>query len=238
MKKVAFCTPTITRPHPAYLAALEASVPLLGEYDHSTCFTVGSAYISWARMEALGKALKWGADLVVFLDHDVSWEPGALKKLIETPGDVVGCTYRFKMPEHIYMGRPFLGEQGAPLVREDGCIHMQYLPAGFLKVSRFAIGRFMVAYPHLTVEKDGIPIPDLFNHGAHKGTWYGEDYAFCRNWTDLGGEVWCIPDLDVHHNGDVCYEGNYHKWLLRGKEANAAELDARLAREKAWREAA
>lgn len=240
MKKVAFCTPTIKRPYREYLEALEASVPHLVQYEHATCFTVGSSYISWARMDALGKALKWGADHIVFLDHDVSWEPGALKRLIETPGDVVGATYRFKLPEHLYMGRPYIGESGSPLVRDDGCVLMQYMPAGFLRVSRDAVERFMDAYPHLVVDADGNRNVDLFNHGAHKGTWYGEDYAFCRNWNDIGGEVWCIPDVDVHHNGinGEVWEGNYHKWLLRGKEANQAEYEARNAREKEWREAA
>lgn len=237
--RVAFCTPTGTRPHDAYLDALERSVPHLDGYEHATCFTVGSVYISWARMDALGKALRWGADQVVFIDHDVSWRPEDLKKLLETPGDVVGGTYRFKIPEHIYMGRPMIGEKGAPLVRDDGCILMQYLPAGFLRVSRAAIEKFMAAYPHLVIQEKGEPNVDLFNHGVHQGVWFGEDYAFSRNWRDLGGELWCIPDLNLDHHGkDKVWPGNYHQWLLRGKEANESEFAARAKREEEWRKAA
>jgi GT2 family glycosyltransferase len=54
----------------------------------------------------------------------------------------------------------------------------------------------------------------LFNHGAHKGVWYGEDYAFCRNWRDAGGELIIVPDLDItHHTTEKAYEGNFHIYL-------------------------
>ena len=41
---------------------------------------------------------------------------------------------------------------------------------------------------------------DLFNHGAHDGAWYGEDYAFSRNWLALGGDIWIVPDLNLTHH--------------------------------------
>ena len=49
--KVVFCTPTRDRPHPAYIAAMEASVPALdaASIEHFVVTEVGSAYISWAR---------------------------------------------------------------------------------------------------------------------------------------------------------------------------------------------
>ena len=60
---------------------------------------VGSPYISAARATMLRKALDAKADVIVFIDHDLSWRPGDLLKLIETTGDVVGGTYRFKQDE-------------------------------------------------------------------------------------------------------------------------------------------
>jgi GT2 family glycosyltransferase len=44
--------------------------------------------------------------------------------------------------------------------------------------------------------------------------WYGEDYAFCRNWRDAGGELIIVPDLDItHHTTEKAYEGNFHTYL-------------------------
>jgi hypothetical protein len=59
------------------------------------------------------------------------------------------------------------------------------------------------------------PTFDLFNHGAHEGVWWGEDYAFSRRWREMGGEIWVVPDLDItHHSRDAAFPGNYHKFLL------------------------
>lgn len=216
--KVVFCIPTLTKPFKQTLDALAASVPLLdgAGIEHQLVHEIGSPYISCARATMLRKALDAGADVVVFIDHDMSWQPEDLVRLVQTPGDVVCGTYRFKHEKVEFMGAPFVGETGKPLVREDGCVAMHSAPAGFLKVTRACVQRFMAAYPHLMYGDPCAPSVDLFNHGAHEGQWWGEDYAFCRNWRDAGGEVWCIPDLElVHHAGDgAAYGGSYHAHLM------------------------
>ncbi len=114
------------------------------------------------------------------------------------------------------MGQLFSNAQGTPLLREDGCIKAKCVPAGFLKVTKEAISKFMRADPHLTYGEPYNPSVDLFNHGAHNGVWYGEDYAFSRNWIDCGGEIWVVPNLNIdHHTHEKAYEGNLHEFLLR-----------------------
>lgn len=172
----------------------------------------------------LRRAMKWGADVYVFLDDDVSWQPQDLIDLIDAEGDVVGGTYRFKTPpdEEIYMGFIITGPNGKPMVRPgDGAIVANRLPAGFLKVTKAGIEKFMKDYPELIInaDMDGFESPDLFNHGCHKGVWYGEDYAFCRNWLDKDGELWLLPNLNLDHNGkDYVWKGNLHNLLLRKPE--------------------
>jgi hypothetical protein len=89
-----------------------------------------------------------------------------------------------------------------------------------------AVERFREAYPELTFGQDK-EYTDLFNHGAHEGLWWGEDYAFSRRWRDLGEEIYLIPDLDiVHHMADGrSFAGNLHNFLLMqpgGSMAKAA----------------
>jgi hypothetical protein len=169
----------------------------------------------------LRKAMDAKADAVVFLDDDVSWEPPALVKLIETEGQVVAGTYRFKCEEEAYMGRLFSDERGRPIVRDDGCVRAEWAPAGFLKVTRHAVDIFMGAYPELAYGPRYAPLIDLFNHGAHEGVWWGEDYSFSRRWNECAGELWTIPDLAISHwvqvkdAPDREYPGNYHRYLLR-----------------------
>ena len=211
--------PTLTGPLPALLDAMEKSLPIItaAGWESGWVNEIGNAYISAARAIMTTKALDAGADVVVYLDHDMAWAPRDLLTLIETPGDVVAGTYRYKDEPEDYMGVPIIGDDGRPVTRSDGCIKMRCIPAGFMKITKAGIERFKDAYPHLKfgrhIGKDYI---DLFNHGAYEGVWYGEDYAFSRNWIAAGGDIWVIPHLQLdHHTKDKCYPGNYHDYWLR-----------------------
>ena len=97
------------------------------------------------------------------------------------------------------MGTIHTDADGIPIVRADGAIKAKLLPAGFLKITKEAIDRIMTAHPELCYgEKYNLSL-DLFNHGAHKGLWWGEDYAFCRRWEAMGEDAWLVPDLDLDH---------------------------------------
>jgi glycosyltransferase involved in cell wall biosynthesis len=216
--KVVFCVPTLTRPYQQTLDSLAASIPLIkaAGWDEGMVSELGNPYISAARSYMLRKALDAGADVIVFIDHDLSWKPEDLLKLIETEGDVVAGTYRFKKDEVEYMGVIQDGENYLPVTREDGCIKATRVPAGFLKITKGAVNRFMTEYPHLCYGPKFSLSVDLFNHGAFDGAWWGEDYAFSRNWLAIGGEIWLVPDLDIaHHTKDKAYPGNFHKHLLQ-----------------------
>lgn len=216
--KVMLCTPTLTKPHDALLASIEAEAPLLDAagVEHGVIYEVGCPYISHARATMLRKALDAGAEEIVFLDHDLSWRPGDLLKLIETSDPVVAGLYRYKLDSEEYMGAIKTEADHRPRVRADGCIEGFRVPAGFLKVTRDAVRAFMRAYPELVYGDPESPSVDLFNHGAWQGVWYGEDMAFSRRWLDCGGEIWIQPDLSLDHHGpDKVYPGNFHEFMLR-----------------------
>lgn len=217
MKKVVFCLPTVKRPYQQCLDSLEASLPLVqaAGWEEGMVNEVGNPYISAARATMLRKALDAKADVVVFIDHDLSWRPADMLKLIETEGDVVAGTYRFKCDEISYMGTIHSTPEGTPKVRlSDGAIKARMVPAGFLKVTKEAIDTYMTKYPELCYGEKYRMSVDLFNHGAHEGLWWGEDYAFCRRWEAIGGDIWLVPDLQLdHHSVDKSYPGNFHTYL-------------------------
>jgi len=218
LKKVVFCTPSLSGPTAPYIEALEASIPLItaAGWEEGYVQEVGCPYISAARATMTRKALDAKADVIVYLDYDLSWNPQDLLTLIETEGDVVAGTYRFKKEEEEYMGAVISNCNGTPFLRDDGCVKADKVPAGFLKVTKEGIDRFMRAYPDLMYGPRYSPSIDLFNHGAHKGTWWGEDYAFSRNWVDTGADLWIIPNLSItHHSKDAAFPGNFHEFLLR-----------------------
>ena len=232
-KKVIFCIP-ITKgaawemkdeppqPHPQCVKSLRASLPLITEagWDEGFTRTIGNPYISGARADMTRQALdviRSNEDVIIYIDYDLSWEPPDLLKLLETEGDVVAGTYRTKEDGEHYMGAIMTDPVSfVPTTRADGCIRAMAAPAGFLKVTAAAIDRFMIHYPELNFGPSYRLTPDLFHHGAHKRMWWGEDYAFCRNWQELGGEVWIVPDLNLDHwSGDKVWKGNFHNYLRR-----------------------
>lgn len=220
--RVAFCTPTITKPHDAYLDALEASDPIVRAAGYETILKleVGNPYISGARAGLLRKALDDKADVVVFIDHDMSWRPEDLLALIEAPGEVVAGTYRFKKADEEYMGSWLRDDAGRPVGKMDGeraMIRADRVPAGFLKITKEAVDRFMGAYPKLVYGPRYNPSVDLFNHGAIDGVWHGEDYAFSKRWVECGGEIWLLPELRLTHHAanGTAYPGDLHDYLMR-----------------------
>jgi glycosyltransferase involved in cell wall biosynthesis len=227
MKKVVFCIPTVQKPFKECLDSLRESVPLFEDagYEHYMVSEVGNPYISSARSFMLKKALDAGADIIVFIDHDVSWDDKDLLKLVQTEGEVCVGTYRFKKDEVEYMGQVLTDANHYPIVREsDGAISAFCAPAGFLKVTRRAINIFIENYPNLCYGDRTSPHIDLFNHGAYNHVWYGEDYAFCRNWLATKNPIWLVPDLNInHHTKDKVYEGNYHKFLLKQPEGSDSD---------------
>jgi hypothetical protein len=216
--KVVFATPSLSGPTAPYIKSLEQSIPLItaAGWEEGYVQELQNPYISAARSIMTRKALDAKADVIVYLDYDLSWDAKDLLTLLETDGDVVAGTYRYKKSEEEYMGEIISNAQGTPLLRPDGCIKTNWVPAGFLKVTKKAIQRFMRAYPGLLYGEPDSPSVDLFNHGAHEGVWYGEDVAFCRNWRATGGEVWLVPNLNInHHTKEEVFKGNIHEFLLR-----------------------
>ena len=218
--KVVFATPTRVKPCPAFIAAMEASVPVLDAagIEHSLVAETGCPYISHARATMTRKALDAGADCIVYLDDDMSWEPDALLKLLLVKDDVVAGTYRYRKDEEEYMGAIFTDAKGYPVVRADGCMRADRVPAGFLKITRDGLRKFMRAWPELLYGHADCYSVDLFNHGAHEGVWYGEDMSFSRRYRERCGDIWLVPDLTLTHHAhfdDTAYAGNFHLFMRR-----------------------
>lgn len=214
--KVSLCIPTRKEPIPQLEAAVDASLPLLRDAGHVVGVTteIGCAYISFAAANMLAQALIWEADAIVFIEDDHSWEASALLKLVETPGDVVAGNYRYKDDSGDFMAIPYVKDEKI-FVRKDGCVLADKVPAGFLKITPRCVEVFRKAYPELICDnlEKGTKFVDLFNHGAFKGVWYGQDFAFSRRWRAIGGEIWIVPDLDISHWVRNEKDGTYTEYL-------------------------
>lgn len=220
--KVVFCTPSVSGPTKPYMESMKNAIPYIKKagWDEGLAQEVGCPYISHARATMTRKALDAKADVIVYIDYDISFAPEDLLQLLQTEGDVVAGTYRYKKREEEYMGAWHCDANGTPSLTPNGCFIDAYrVPAGFLKVTRNAIRKIMRAYPELVYGDPENASIDLFQHGAHKGIWYGEDMAFSRRWIEMREKLILIPELTLTHwgknkKGDlVPYPGNLDEFL-------------------------
>lgn len=217
-RKVVFCVPVFPKPFKETVRSIEAEKKILKDsgWESEVLWQVGIPYISGARAVLLRSALDAQATVILFVDQDISWEPGTALKLIETEGGIVAGTYRYKEDQERYMGALVIGSIGRPLMRADGAVEAQWAPAGFLKVTRDAVNLMMATHPELCWGEASGPNYDMFAHGVLEGNWRGEDVAACIRWRKMGQKLWMAPDLDItHHSVDKAYPGNLAKFLKK-----------------------
>jgi hypothetical protein len=196
------------KPHVALADCLLAEQMIGQKYGVRFKFewVVGCSIIGLARNELVRRFLRAnGSSSIVFVDADISWQPGVLTRLAIRSEPVIGGTYRPKQECERYFIR-------GPVEAVGGLYRVGGLPGGFLKVDRSAF----LAIKAEAYECEGLTLNDYFPIGINKGVYWGEDYGFCRLWREAGGTVWLDPSIQLrHHDGGRFYSGNPNTWLRK-----------------------
>ena len=127
-------------------------------------------------------------DVMVFIDSDLGWEPGAIVKLIETPGEIVGGVYPYKDSSGKF---PFW-----PIPTSGPVGEVEVVPGGFLKITRKAA---------MMLHAD-CKFP--FRHLIEDDVEFGEDISFCKRARRLGIHVYARMDISFDHWGVTHWSGN------------------------------
>lgn len=174
----------------------------------------GNAAIADCRAVIVAKFLESEATDLVFVDSDVLWEKGALLRLVDHPVDFVAGIYPYRKDPIEY---PISWLQDREqLTEENGLLEVAGVPAGFMRCSRAMLERMVDHYSdavfitEATEKKQAWALFDTYRIGKMK---YGEDYAFCRRWRDIGGKVWIDPEIRMGHIGFKTFEGHIGNWL-------------------------
>jgi hypothetical protein len=172
---------------------------------------------------------------LLFIDADIAFEPKQVFRLMSLGADVAAGAYPLKaidwdkVRRAIQENRPrpdcaslhyvFGLEDPSHIVVRQGFAKARNVGNGFLMVRREAIVKMCAAYPQLQyrkvharndARKDSPNRFALFETMIDKetGEYLSEDYAFCRRWRDLGGEIWLDLESKLTHVGPMRFVGD------------------------------
>jgi hypothetical protein len=197
----------------------------------------GDALITRARANLMTMFLDDpAATHFLFVDADIGFEPDQVFRLIESGADVVAGVYPIKrvnwekVKRTIENKRPKLPSASLDYVLEindpdhvavvNGFTRVRYAGTGFLMIRRHVFEQ-MCAHPtyaslqffreHSLDALAGSPNRfALFECmiDPKTGTYLSEDFAFCKRWTDIGGEIWADLQSELDHVGPAVFRGD------------------------------
>jgi GT2 family glycosyltransferase len=175
---------------------------------------------------------------LLFVDADIAFAPENAFRLLEADKDLVGGVYPLK---HIdwtrvraaaeakapdlqaaalnYVIRFLPDPRGAVEVTDDGFARVGYVGTGFMLIRREALERVAAAHPELTAEleaegRTAMVFEPMIE--AETGEYLSEDYAFCRRFRDLGGEIWADVAARLVHAGPHAFAGSLVEAMRKG----------------------
>lgn len=198
--------------------------------------TGGDALIGRARATIAAKFLASDATHLFFVDADIGFTPDQAFRLLDADRDVVGGIYPTKRIDWAKVRSA--AETGAPdlmaaavsyVVRflpsptntvevdDGGFAPVSYVGTGFMMLKRVAVQAVADAHPELRaklVDMGGGSDPDevamIFESliDPETGQHLSEDYAFCRRWRALGGEIFADLQSRLTHVGAMPFSGS------------------------------
>ena len=193
--------------------------------------TENESLITRGRCISIARFLyKSNADLFIFIDADIHFDPESILRLVNSGYDVSVACYPKKVimwdnaeKEVISGGDRDLSKVASSLVMnfkyaqsriEAGFTEVLDGPTGFMCIKRSVIERMYAAYPELMCKNDH-QNKDLEEYCAifdcmidpDNKRYLSEDYAFCRRWQQIGGQIFADVTTTLGHVGNIRFAG-------------------------------
>ena len=157
---------------------------------------------------------------LMFVDADIGWEPWHLLVMLDAQKDVIGGLYPMKsLPiKWCVNGIPGQPEPAAG----DNLIEVSKTGTGFMLIKRDVFEK-LDAHPATKPFKNDIGLdPALdpymktyFDTAVREGRYYSEDWTFCENWRDIGGQVWVDKRVLLRHTGTYTFAHDAQEKLVQ-----------------------
>jgi hypothetical protein len=148
---------------------------------------------------------------LMFIDADIGWEPWHLLVMLDAQKDVIGGLYPMKSLPIKWCVNGIPGQpEPAP---DQNLIEVSKTGTGFMLIKRDVFEK-LDAHPATTPFKNDIGLPQeldpymktYFDTAVREGRYYSEDWTFCENWRDIGGQVWVDKRVLLRHTGTYTFD--------------------------------
>jgi hypothetical protein len=184
---------------------------------------------------------------LLFVDADIAFSVEQIKRMLAFDKDFVAGLYPAKIIDWAQLAQRFghstekLDEAGLAYVgalcegtsakREQDFANATYAGTGFQLIKRSVFEKMIKAYPETKYKAlHAFPRPSqpsdhlyaLFDCmiDPESGVYLSEDYAFCRRWRAIGGEIWLDLNSQLNHSGSYTYRGHAAaRYLESGKKS-------------------
>ena len=176
--------------------------------------------ISRARNTLTAKFLNTeGSTHLMFIDADIGWEPWHLLALLNADKDVIGGLYPMKsLPVKWCVN----GIPGANENDPSGLVEVTKTGTGFLLMKRHVFEK-LNQHPAVKPFTNDIGLDPVLNQymktyfdtAVREGRYYSEDWTFCENWRDLGGQIFVDKRVLLKHTGTYVFDFGTHEKLYQ-----------------------
>lgn len=158
---------------------------------------------------------------LVFLDADVTFQPGDLLKIAHSKFDFVGGAYRLKQDVENY---PVLFLKDSLEPDKNNLMEVASVPTGFLSLSRNVFDTFKKSYPNREYKLDASENYCYFQIPYSGGALFTEEVFFCKEWREAGGKIYLDPEITLAHwDYNKPYAGNIGKWIKSKNQESQSE---------------
>jgi len=164
---------------------------------------------------------------LMFIDADIGWEPWHLLVMLNAQKDVIGGLYPMKSLPVKWCVNGFDGAQ----VSEDGTLQeVSKTGTGFMLIKRDVFEK-LNAHPATKPFINDIGLPaelnpymkTYFDTAVRENRYYSEDWTFCENWRDIGGQVWVDKRVLLRHTGTYVFDFQTQDQLYKDLHALAVQ---------------
>lgn len=139
------------------------------------------------------------------IDSDLAWPAQAVLAMIKQNLEFVAGIYPAR-GDTSFVFRAKLNSDNSIVKNDTGLLAMEYIPAGFMLLTRSVFEKMYKALPELYYEPKADQLKHLkgyclFNTEIYEGEFWGEDYTFCRNARKSGVDIWVDPFIEFDHAG-------------------------------------